>query len=153
MSRRRLTGDENALWRRATRDVRRLEQGGVSPLPIIEDVADKNARPASGKNAPTLPLDPPLREKSAAPPKAIKSAFEAGDPGEERRVRRRRQPIERTLDLHGLTQAAAHVRLSAFIENASRDGVRCVLVVTGKGRPRGRTLAARRSETSVQRVD
>ena len=37
------------------------------------------------------------------------------------------------LDLHGLTEAAAHRALSAFVLAAHRRGDRLVLVVTGKG--------------------
>ena len=42
-------------------------------------------------------------------------------------------PVDRRLDLHGLTAARAESRLAQFIETAARDGCRCVLVITGKG--------------------
>ena len=64
---------------------------------------------------------------------AKQSPVGAGDPRLDRRAARRRVPIERTLDLHGLTQAAAQSRLSTFIKGAYASGLRCVLVVTGKG--------------------
>lgn len=38
-----------------------------------------------------------------------------------------------TVDLHGLTEGAAHAALIAFVRNASRSGARLLLVVTGKG--------------------
>jgi len=38
------------------------------------------------------------------------------------------------IDLHGHTRAEAHIELGRFIINARRDGERCVLVVTGRGK-------------------
>ncbi|HTW33854.1 MAG TPA: Smr/MutS family protein [Rhizomicrobium sp.] len=37
------------------------------------------------------------------------------------------------LDLHGLTEVAAHRTLERFLQNAHAQGLRLVLVVTGKG--------------------
>ena len=47
------------------------------------------------------------------------------------------------LDLHGMTQAQAHVALHRFLVGAQRQGSRLVMVVTGKGaRERGRRVDA-----------
>ncbi len=43
--------------------------------------------------------------------------------------------VDARIDLHGLTQAAAHRRLLGFLEDARRQGARIVLVITGKGAP------------------
>ncbi len=43
-------------------------------------------------------------------------------------------PIERRLDLHGHSQDTAKAALESFIMGAYKDGVRCVLVITGHGR-------------------
>ena len=57
--------------------------------------------------------------------------------GLERRYKRKvavgRIPVEGVLDLHGMTQAQAHVALHRFLVGAQRDGQRLVIVVTGKG--------------------
>ena len=37
------------------------------------------------------------------------------------------------IDLHGLTEAAAHRALLSFLRNARKGGARLVLVITGKG--------------------
>jgi DNA-nicking Smr family endonuclease len=42
--------------------------------------------------------------------------------------------IDRSIDLHGLTQAAAERRLDLFLRQAQADGARVLLVITGKGR-------------------
>ena len=53
------------------------------------------------------------------------------------RVARGREPIDARLDLHGLTQTQAHAALLRFLRRAQADGVRMVLVVTGKGTSKG----------------
>lgn len=41
--------------------------------------------------------------------------------------------IERSLDLHGLTEKEAFAAVDDFIRHAYMQGLRCVLIVTGKG--------------------
>jgi DNA-nicking Smr family endonuclease len=53
------------------------------------------------------------------------------------RVARGREPIDARLDLHGFTQTQAHAALLRFLRRAQADGVRMVLVVTGKGTSKG----------------
>ncbi|WP_048861597.1 Smr/MutS family protein, partial [Acidisphaera rubrifaciens] len=43
----------------------------------------------------------------------------------------------RTLDLHGMTAAAAHGAVVAFILGAHAGGIRCVEIVTGRGSTTG----------------
>lgn len=49
------------------------------------------------------------------------------------RLRRGQWPIGRQLDLHGLRRDAARARLVAFIDQAARDGLRCLRIVHGQG--------------------
>ncbi len=50
------------------------------------------------------------------------------------RKRTRNAKIERRLDLHGLTLKEAYQELSVFLWTASQQGIRTVLIITGKGR-------------------
>jgi len=43
--------------------------------------------------------------------------------------------IDARVDLHGLTQAAAHQRLRRFLADSQAADAKLVLVITGKGRP------------------
>ncbi len=52
-----------------------------------------------------------------------------------RRLVRGAMAIDERLDLHGLTQEAAHAALRRFLVTARDRGARIVLVITGKGRP------------------
>src|SRR5208282_4192762 len=49
------------------------------------------------------------------------------------RLRRGRLEPQSRLDLHGMTEAAAHRALLRFVRGAHAKGMRFVLVVTGKG--------------------
>jgi DNA-nicking Smr family endonuclease len=50
-----------------------------------------------------------------------------------RKLRRGDWSIQRQLDLHGLRRDEARERLSFFIREAYKHGIRCVRVVHGKG--------------------
>jgi DNA-nicking Smr family endonuclease len=49
------------------------------------------------------------------------------------RFRKGEMAIDRRLDLHGMTQDAAHAALDRFVRQAWRDGLRMLLIITGKG--------------------
>lgn len=51
------------------------------------------------------------------------------------KLRRGRLVPEARLDLHGMSAEHAHSALIGFISRAHADGLRLVLVITGKGRP------------------
>jgi DNA-nicking Smr family endonuclease len=64
------------------------------------------------------------------------------------RVSRGAVAIDRRVDLHGLTQAAAERRLVRFLEDAQGEGAKVVLVITGKGKA---TSGGREEERGVLR--
>jgi DNA-nicking Smr family endonuclease len=64
------------------------------------------------------------------------------------RVSRGAVAIDRRVDLHGLTQAAAESRLTRFLEDAQAEGAKVVLVITGKGKA---TSDGRQEERGVLR--
>ncbi|MCD6034895.1 MAG: smr protein/Muts2-like [Rickettsiales bacterium] len=55
-------------------------------------------------------------------------------------------PIDRRIDLHGLSQDEAYATLSTAIESAYAQGKRCLLVITGKGKEGSGILRARLPE-------
>ena len=76
----------------------------------------------------------PVPQRATASANARHFVFGGGDPRLDRAAATRRIEIERTLDLHGMTQIEAHRTLLRFMAGALIDGVRLVLVVTGKGK-------------------
>lgn len=84
-------------------------------------------RPTGSGAAPGHDLKSPLSDTLAAAPVAMdKRRFQ-------RMARGKLQP-EARIDLHGMTLGQAHAALNGFILRAQANGLRLVLVITGKGR-------------------
>lgn len=116
MTRRHPSREERALWRAAMRDVTPLGPDAVAP-PAAEEAPPAVApRPASGR---------------AAPDRA--AAASGLDRRSAQRLRRGALRLEARLDLHGMTQDEAHRALDFFLARAHEEGLRSVLVITGKG--------------------
>lgn len=126
-----ISDEDASLWRRFTHDIDPLHP------PRAGDESD-----AAAESVP-----PRKKEKKPAPESAlfIPPASFGGPPvtGDdswqidrrtEDRLRRGKIDIDARIDLHGHTQDGARDALTRFIDGAVRRGLRCVLVITGKGR-------------------
>lgn len=126
MKKRELSGEEHELWSRVTRDVKpakkRSRAAPKPPAAVHASAARRRASPAA-----TAPTVAPPSKRKAAP------VLGGGDPKADRKAAKGLIPIEARIDLHGLTAAAAHTRVIRFILKAREDGLRLVLVITGKG--------------------
>jgi DNA-nicking Smr family endonuclease len=77
----------------------------------------------------------PLFFTRPAPVPPPKSAPNPGlDRNTARRFERGELPIDRAIDLHGLTEMRAHQALDRFMADAVASGARMLLIVTGKGK-------------------
>lgn len=63
----------------------------------------------------------------------IEGAVQGLDPGLMRRLKRGEFPLQNYIDLHGLTRQEAQEKVNDFILESYRGGLRCVLVVHGRG--------------------
>jgi DNA-nicking Smr family endonuclease len=122
---RRLSDEEIELWIAVAKSVSR-RKGAALPAP-------RKARPApsapTARDAEAARVAPPPRAK--APP-----ALAPLDKRLMRRLARGRSAVDRSIDLHGMTQAEAHDALRGFLAGAQARGDRLVVVVTGKGAAR-----------------
>jgi DNA-nicking Smr family endonuclease len=103
---------------------------------VAETVAPLKPRAPRDKRVAPPPKPPPLpRPRTTEAPALTKPPPLA--PIERRirsRVARGAVAIDRRVDLHGLTQAAAERELDRFLHAAQDAGARIVLVITGKGK-------------------
>ena len=143
--RRRLSRSDLDLWRRATADVKPLAATPVSdetPLGAKRQAQRDDGQPPNGHGAGhVMPAAAKDLAKPPAPrgPKALDPARPVDiDRRSWERLKRGQIAIERKLDLHGRTQSEAHRALDRFLAMAAATGLRCVLVVTGKGGAAGR---------------
>ncbi len=132
-----LSQEDRDLWRHVTRDAKPLEKREPAPRAAPEAEAPvpvpapKPAKPAQLKRAAPPPA-PPAPVKPAA--SALAHGRAAGvDRRSAQRLTRGQLPVEAALDLHGHTQDQAHAALDRFLSQAQARGLRCVLVITGKG--------------------
>jgi DNA-nicking Smr family endonuclease len=125
MSKRRsLSDDERALWDTVTRAIAPLRKRKGKRR---EEKAVEAAAPAPERPMRATKIVPPAAPKPRAPPlvplgRRMRSKLARGS-----------EPIDDRIDLHGLTQADAHVALAHFLRRAQARGARVVLVITGKG--------------------
>ena len=137
--------DDTVLWQRVITEVKPLkstiELAEFSTMFAQSDcLAPPLAKPSGRMQNPSVKsVRSPIGATSSAPVKTanpidLRQGDRAGIDGRtQRRLFRGDVPVDRRLDLHGLTAARAESRLAQFIETAARDGCRCVLVITGKG--------------------
>jgi len=132
---RRLEGDD--LFRTVMETAEPLDADTRRRYVDEDPLLDETPRAASAARRqapkPTLAFRPPARDITppATPPQ------HGFDRGTMRQVKQGKISVDGRLDLHGLTQAQAHLRLNRFIETSALSGKRCVLVITGKGAPAG----------------
>ncbi len=150
MTRRRPSPDELELFGRVVSDAEPLKTrrrgrrvAAVEPEP--EPAAAADAAPpvkVSARKRGRIPADPPPAAPAApspVAPAALHDHAHGAAPGIDRRsqlrLKRGQIPIEARIDLHGLSRERAHAGLNAFLARQAALGRRCVLVITGKGRP------------------
>ena len=133
--------DDEALFREALKDVEPLKKRAARITPEIYNAGPMADPPAAGqpRHRPSQPQGSTRPHGSAGPTRSAKlpPLHLGGTVGTDRRtaerLRRGRMAVEARLDLHGLTQDQAHRELLSFIRRTAAVGMRCVLVVTGKG--------------------
>lgn len=136
---RKLTEDERALWSEVARNATplhavrpRFVAGEEQQVPAPEDAGADAERdfmvlkPHGSRREPRTSLT-----LAAAPGQ---EALQMDRKAYERLTRGKIAPQSR-LDLHGMTLSDAHSSLRGFIMRAHNEGLRLVLVITGKGKP------------------
>ena len=129
--RRTLTAEESELWARVkatAKPLRPSQPSEISNPPQDEATKTQKSTAAGDAVHPALPQKPERRPKSPPPAAQL-------DRKTVRNITRGHVPVEKRLDLHGMTQSHAHRRLKRFLEDSQASGAKTVLVITGKGAP------------------
>ncbi len=123
-----LSAEDRRLWTHVAAGVRPLDPARALAPPEDPEPA---APPPAGKPAPAAA--PARSIVPAVPPPPPLAALEKGL---KRKLVRGRRDADARIDLHGLTQEAAHRRLIAFLHRSQAAGHALVIVITGKGAPK-----------------
>jgi DNA-nicking Smr family endonuclease len=123
--RRRLTEDELHLWSGITRSIAPLKRRRRTPQQ--PDAIEQARKPPARGHAPPDTSRPRRAAAQPAPP------IGRLERRHKQRLARGTRQIDARIDLHGRSQAQAHVALLGFLRRAQAEGARYVLVITGKG--------------------
>jgi len=127
-----LSRDEQALWHQVMGDVEPLAE--VAPPEAEQPKAKKKTKkPARRNKAAPPPPRPPIALKKDSHPELAPGKTAGLDKRNAQRLKRGQLRPEARIDLHGMTQAEAHVELNGFVAECQMAGLRSVLVITGKG--------------------
>jgi DNA-nicking Smr family endonuclease len=141
MARRRpLSPEEQDLWQSVARTARALHPSKPRPTegdPVPRAAPLHHAKPrlspfALGEKA----RAPERRDFAPEPAKSVVHAPLQMDAKTHAKMTRGKLLPEARIDLHGMTLAEAHPELTRFVLNAHENGLRLVLVITGKGKLR-----------------
>ena len=139
-----MSPEDWALWDYVTRDVHPTRAKPRVRVPAefaaAVDTAVESRPPKPAAKRATLPAPSPAK---VAPPRPQPPSTRSPEPvrpivlerRKARRIARGAEEIDARLDLHGLTQDEAHRALGHFLRWAHADGLRTVIVITGKGGP------------------
>lgn len=127
-----LTDEERKLWRAAMKDATPLKRGRKA-----EQAEDAPTQPASTQAAPASPTSAASAAIFVPPPKpgppTVPPPLGPLERRTSQKLARGQIEIEAMIDLHGFSQERAHGALLEFIARSRGRGLRCVLVITGKG--------------------
>ena len=125
-AKRNLTPHEIDLWISVAKTVARFRHSALPPAP---------ERAHAGRVAPVTTAPVALPAAPAPRPQAPRlSPLAPLERKVKRRLARGNQHVDGVLDLHGMTQAAAHGALVHFIHRLHADGGQLAIIITGKGR-------------------
>jgi DNA-nicking Smr family endonuclease len=127
---RRLSEEEIELWLNVTRSVA-PRPGSALPPESAKLLRSKTEKPDL---SPTSPA-PPSPVKKSPPPPSLPNLAQL-DRRMRQKLARGQAGVEAAIDLHGMRQQEAHRALHGFLLRSQLDGVKVVLVVTGKGESR-----------------
>lgn len=141
---RRPTHEELRVWEEVTREDQRLMHAQIDWDAVSDAIVIAKAeKQPPQKDIPHRPapeqLAKLLAQTTAGTPAQPSAAGQPSPrPGIDRltarRLRQGKLQVEATLDLHGMIRQEAMATLQAFLLRAQKQGKRCVLVITGKGR-------------------
>ncbi len=127
-----LTDEDRVLWNLVAKSTRPLR--GRKAVKAAEDAPPKPQPPEKKQMATEMAaaMKAPDTAPVPVPPKRQNVGHVLDRPTLDK-LSRGKLPLEGRVDLHGMTQSEAHALLLSFLQRAHTNGVRYVLVITGKG--------------------
>ncbi|UNF45525.1 Smr/MutS family protein [Bartonella krasnovii] len=133
-----LVSQDRLLWEKVCRTITPIHDKKLSS--ISENIANINDKKQCITQAPLGEQE--NKQRSTVIKKEKKAVTQAHkihffDHVAHRKISQGRYPLEARLDLHGYIQEEAYFFLKKFLQSSQQNGLRYVLVITGKGRSIG----------------
>ncbi len=128
-----LSDDDRRVWQAVTSGIRPLAGRPDATIEICIEVRQDKAVQSVASTL-SLPAPPPRLALPRPLDPLDHGRADNLDSSLQDRFRKGKLPIEAILDLHGLSQDQAHGALLEFLPRCVRQRMRCVMVITGKGR-------------------
>jgi len=124
---RELTSQEHQLWTEVTKQIVRTNSGASRALQrphVLKDQGEARnvAKRVQVRSDPHVQWTPVVSNPGASINRKTL-----------RKLRRGVREFDQTLDLHGMTESEAHMRLKDFLVRSQSAGAQLVLVITGRG--------------------
>lgn len=132
--------DEDAYWEQVKGTVKPIDKRKFSD----KQPKNEEVKPSAAAPTPKVKVKKPFEVEDFLP--ASESAevtystpyLQSGDHSQidgnnAAKLAKGNYPIDETLDLHGMTKIMAWERLQSKVTHAYESGLRCLLVITGKG--------------------
>lgn len=120
-----ISHEDRILWEKVARTVKPLK-GKAAPH---FDAFESETMDVLLSTAP-LPVKPAIAGASKAKKQTVPAKL---DEPTHRKIAKGKLNLSARVDLHGLTQGEAHSLLHAFLHRAHSEGLRHILIITGKG--------------------
>lgn len=142
-----LTEDDRKIWHKVTKTV--TPYGNVANFSEdmlggdfveVDYVDDKKAKSLPKKQilrSVAESYQPPISKPKSASTVVKQPSLNPIERPVHRKISKGRVSIDARIDLHGMTQQTAHWALYNFLGDAHQQGLRHVLVITGKGNSSG----------------
>jgi DNA-nicking Smr family endonuclease len=121
-----LSLEDRILWNRVARSATPLRGKQQVLLTEADPSAARDRDGQSWQKSSPRVHHPPAKSTGSGGPRVL-------DRPTRNKLAKERLPIEARVDLHGLNQSEAHRLLLLFLHRAFAQGIRHVLVITGKG--------------------
>ena len=131
-----LSEEDQEIWDSYTadftpkRDNKSEEENFEELLKSSEHIESEDNSSDKSKSDDIITADVSIKENK----KVVLSQTPQLDRRTEEKLRKGKMSIEARIDLHGMTREIAHEALEKFIIKSWKDGLRHVLVITGKGK-------------------
>lgn len=113
-----------------------LKRKSADPKALLDALEEAGQEPDAGKpkdNSPRFARAPLPSTRPVIAASKVAASEKSIEPNLKRRLSRGHEPIDATLDLHGMTQDQARAALELFVPARAARGDRTLLIITGKG--------------------